>query len=222
MEKIELQATVRDNKISPNRIRKTGQIPAVLYGKKTQTSHLSVNTRDFEKVFRKAGESTIVELTTEDGKSHPVIIQDVQRHVVKGDILHIDFYQVDMSQKLKATVPIEFTGEAQAVKALGGTLVKILTEVEVECLPADLPHNLEVSIEKLKVFSDSITVSDIKVTEKVKIIAPPDEVVAKVQPPRNVEAELTPVVEDISAVEGAAEEKPETEADEAKTEEKKA
>ncbi len=222
MEKIQLQVTNREATISPNRIRRNGQIPAVLYGNKIQNTQLAVNARDFEKVFRKAGESTIVELITADGKTHPVIIQDVQRHTVTTQPIHIDFYQVDMSQKLKANVPLEFTGEAPAVKALGGTLVKVLSEVEVECLPADLPHNLEVSIAKLNTFTDSIAVSDIKVSDKVKIVTAAEEVVAKVQPPRDVEAELaTPVVEDVSAVEGAAEEKPAPAAAEGETPESK-
>jgi large subunit ribosomal protein L25 len=114
-----------------------------------------------------------------------------------------------MTEKLKAKVVLEFIGESAAVKTLGGVLVKVLSEVEVECLPADLPHNIPVSLEVLKTLTDSVHVKDLQVPAKVKILTPTDEMIVKVQPPRDVEAELAaPVVEDVSKVEGAAEDKP--------------
>jgi large subunit ribosomal protein L25 len=114
-----------------------------------------------------------------------------------------------MTEKLKAKVALEYVGESAAVKNLGGVLVRVLNEIEVECLPMDLPHNITVDIAKLAALTDSIHVKDLHVSDKVKILAGLDEIVAKVQPPRDVEAELsTPVVEDVSKVEGAAENKP--------------
>jgi large subunit ribosomal protein L25 len=132
----------------------------------------------------------------------------------------VDFYQVSLTDKLKAKVALEFTGESKAVKQLGGVLVKVLNEVEVECLPVDLPHNIIVSLESLATLQDSIHVKNLAAPAKVKIITPADELIVKVQPPRDVEAELAaPVVEDVSKVEGAAEVKPEA-AGEAKAEAK--
>ena len=163
-----------------------------------------------------------MELLTGDGKTHPVLIQDVQIHYLTSRPIHADFYEVSMTEKLKAKVALEFTGEAPAVKTLGGILVKVLSEVEVECLPADLPHNIEVNIDILKTLQDSIHVKDLSVPSKVTILTNPDEMVAKVQPPRDVEAELAaPVVEDVSKVEGAAEDKPVAEAAGDKAETKK-
>ncbi len=210
MDKIQLKAEARDIKTqTPKKIRKMGLIPAVLYGHKVENQNLSVNFGEFERVFKKAGESTIIDLQTADGKTHPVLIHDVQAHYLQSTPEHVDFYEVSMTEKLTAGVALEFTGESAAVKTLGGVLVKVLNEVEVECLPADLPHNIIIDIAGLKTLQDEIFVKDLKVPAKVTVLTPGDELVIKVQPPRDVEAELAqPVVEDVSAVEGAAETKP--------------
>lgn len=210
MEKLQLNAALRDIETTkPEKLRKMGRLPAVLYGHKIKNIHLSVDAREFDKILKKAGESTIVELHTEDGKTHPVLIHDVQSHYLKSIPTHVDFYEVSMTEKLTATVALEFIGESQAVKALGGVLVRVLNEVEVECLPADLPHNIQVNLESLKTLQDAIHAKDLQIPAKVKLLTDTAELVVKVQPPRDVEAELaTPVVEDVSKVEGAAEEKP--------------
>jgi large subunit ribosomal protein L25 len=210
MEKLQLKATVRDiKKDNPQKMRKVGKLPAVMYGHKLPTTNLTIDAREFDKVLKKAGESTIVEILTDDGKVHPVLIHEFQRHYLTSVPTHVDFYQVSMTEKLKAKVVLEFVGESKAVKQLGGVLVKVLNEVEVECLPADLPHNIEVSLEVLQTLQDSIHVKNITAPAKVKILTPADELIVKVQPPRDVEAELAaPVVEDVSKVEGAAEDKP--------------
>ncbi len=222
MENIQLNAKAR-TAVGGNlkKLRKQGMTPAVLYGHHVENTPLTVNTGEFEKVLKKAGESTIVQLATDDGKAHPVIIQDVQYDALNSRAIHADFYEVNMSEKLTATVPLEFAGESKAVKELGGVLLKVLSEVEVECLPADLPHSITVDIAALKDFDNEITVKNLKVSSKVAILTEANEIIAKVQPPRDVEAELAaPVVEDVSAVQGAAEEKPQTEepAEEAKAE----
>lgn len=218
MEKIQLEALPRPA-YSVEKLRKEGSIPAIIYGHGKKTEHLAVSFSAFDKAFRKAGESTLIDLKV-DGKSKNVIIQDVQRHYLTGKYIHADFYEVSMTEKMTASVPLEFVGVSQAVKASGGTLVTVLHEVEVECLPADLPHNFVVDISGLNTFEDSIHVKDIKAGDKVTILTDHEEMVAKVNPPRDVEAELSaPVVEDVSKVEGAAEDKPSDEAaDEKKAE----
>ena len=222
MDKLQIKGQVRDLKANLGKLRKTGGLPAVLYGHKVQNVALTVDAREFDKLLRKAGESTIVDLVTDDGKTHPVLIHDIQNHYLTSNPIHVDFYEVSMTEKLKAMVALEFTGEAPAVKTLGAVLVKVLSEVEVECLPADLPHNIEVSLEGLKTLTDSVHVKDLKVGSKVQILTNGEEMIAKVQPPRDVEAELaTPVVEDVSKVEGAAEVKPEAAAGEAEKKEDK-
>lgn len=204
MEKIQLKTAVREKQGRDSKnLRKTGSIPAELYGHNVGNQHLSVNAIEFEKVLRKAGESTIIELDMADGGKKNVLIQAVQYHYLNSQPIHVDFFEVSMTEKLTATVPIEFTGESLAVKALGGTLVKVLTEVEVECLPADLPQHFEVSIEKLATFDDTITVDDLPHSDKVEIKADPEEFIAKVQPPRDMEAELAEEVDEAAAVAAA-------------------
>lgn len=208
MEKFQIQATARDPKTAPSyKLQTQGQIPAELYGHGVANLHLAINQNEFEKVLRKAGESTIIEIKAPDGSVHNVLIHDVQRHYLNSSPIHVDFYEVKMTEKLTAHIALEFIGEADAVKVLGGTLVKVLSEVEVECLPADLPHNIEVDISSLKTFDDAITAKDLRVSDKVEIKTDPEETVAKVQPPRDMEAELAePVVEAdlVAAVEGVA------------------
>lgn len=208
MEKIQLKTDARNPETDlAKNIKRNGLIPAELYGHNVPNIHLSVSQNEFERVLRKAGESTIIELAMPDGASKNVLIQHVQRHYLTSEPIHADFYEVKMTEKLTATVQLEFTGESLAVKGLGGTLLTTITEVEVECLPADLPHVIEVDISGLKSFDDSITIKDLKVSDKVTINAEAEELVAKVQPPRDVEAELAEPVGDVdvSQVEGVAE-----------------
>ena len=210
MEKFQLQASLRDlAAATPNALRDQGLLPAELYGHGIANTHLAVKLNEFEKVLKKAGENSIVELVIDGGKVHNVLIHDVQRHFLRNQPIHVDFFEVSMTEKLTTSVPLEFTGEAMAVKSLGGTLLKALSEVEVECLPMDIPHSFVIDISTLATFNDTIFVKDIKHDSKVEVVTDGDEVIAKVQPPRDVEAELAePIIEDISKVEGAAEDKP--------------
>ncbi len=146
MEKITLKTAFRNPQTDTSkRLQKSGQIPAELYGHNVQNLHLAVNQIEFEKIFRKAGESTIIELETPEGVRN-VLVADVQKHYLKSFPIHVDFHEVKMTEKLTATVALEYIGEPDAVKILGGTLVKVLTEIEVEALPADLPHLIEVDV----------------------------------------------------------------------------
>lgn len=215
MDKFQITAKARDPQTEVStKLQEIGFIPAELYGHGIANLHLSINQNEFEKVLRKAGESTIIEVQAPDGM-HNVLIHDVQKHYLNSLPIHVDFYEVKMTEKLTATVALEFIGEADAVKVLGGTLVKVLSEVEVECLPADLPHNIEVDISTLKTFADTIEVKNLKVSDKVAIQTDAAELVVKVQPPRDVEAELAEPVGDVdvSQVEGVADKEPVAEGD---------
>ncbi|MBI2356248.1 MAG: 50S ribosomal protein L25 [Candidatus Doudnabacteria bacterium] len=213
-------------------LRSLGKLPGVLYGRDLSSQPVEISEKDFASAFKKAGESTLVNLVV-DGESKPVIIHSVQHHYLSGQPIHVDFYAVRMDEKLHARIPLHFVGESSAVKTMGGVLVKNHHEVEVECLPADLPQFIEVDISALNNFEDLIRVSDLKVSDKVKILINPDEAVANVAPPRSEQelAELkeAPVAEDVTRVEGVI--KPEATAEgkategkedkkEAKTEEK--
>ena len=170
-----------------NQVRKQGFIPAILYGPKVKNLNLSVNFNVFEKVYQEAGESTLVKLKIEGGdgkKERVVLIQDVDRDPVSGRVIHIDFNQIKMDQAITVEVPLVFVGESEAVKDQNGVLIKSIQNVEIEALPQDLIHEIEVDISVLKTFDDNIYLKDLKVPENVKLTAEPEEVVASVIPPR--------------------------------------
>ncbi len=194
-------------------LRTAGKLPAVLYGHNVENQQIEVSEKDFAKAFKSAGESTLVNLIV-DGKTQPVLIHDVQHHYLNDQPIHVDFYAVNMTEKLKVKIPIHLIGEAPAVKALGGTLVKNLAEVEVECFPGDIPQNFEVDISSLNTFEDAIRVSSLNVGSKVTLISSPEEVIVTVAAPRSEEemnALNAEIKEDVTAVEGVV--KPEPAAD---------
>jgi len=184
-------------------IRKEGSVPANVFGKKIKSLAISVKALEFRKIFSKAGATGIIYLDiSEEKEPRPVLVSAIQKHPLKGTLLHIDFRQVDLTEKVKAEVPIRITGESPAVKDKNGVLVSVLSQVMVEALPADLPEFLEISIQGLTEIGQSVHVKDIKIDKtKVKVEAEEDETVAIVQEPRAEEVEVKPVVEAV-AVEG--------------------
>lgn len=215
--KLELEATTREVVGSAVRnLRSTGIMPAVLYGKGQEAMNLQVPLKEFDGIFRKAGESTLVYLNV-GGKSYPTIIKDVARDALSGSALHADFYKVSLTEKIKAMVPVVFVGESFAVKELKGIFVRNVNELEVEALPQNLPHEITVDISSLKNFGDQITLGDVKVNDAV-LVGGADEIVATVQEPKSeaeLEAELAAPTTDVSAVEEIKkEEKPAEEGEE--------
>lgn len=212
METLQLGAVTRAEADQPKKIRQAGDMPAILYGNKSVPVNLKVKQNEFQKIFRKAGTSTLVELSV-DGKINTVLIHDVQMHYLTSQPIHADFLVVNMKEKLTAKVPLEFIGEAMAAKAMGGTLAKMITEIEVECLPHDLPHVIEVDISPLNTFEDSILAGNINLPKGVSLVTSAEETVAKVDAPRNVEAELAKEIGDVSQVAGIKKEEPAPAAD---------
>jgi large subunit ribosomal protein L25 len=146
----------------------------------------------------KAGESTLVELNL-DGEKIPVLFKDVDRHVVSEDELHVDFYAVNMKEEIETPVPVKLTGESPAVKDQSAILITPMQEVTVRCLPANLPHALEVSIASLKEFGDVLTIKDVSLPKGVAIMEAEEAVIATVQEPRKEE-----VIEVATPAEGEA------------------
>lgn len=180
-------------------LRKQGLIPAELYGHGISNLHLTVDAKEFRKIFREAGENTVITLCI-DGEKRPALIHDVERDYLGGEVIHVDFYQVRMDEKLKAHVPIEFIGEAPAVKVLGGILNRTISEIEVEALPADLPHRLTIDLSPLMEMNQSVYVRDIPIPAGVKILVDPETVVATVAPPIEEEVAAAPPTAEISEV----------------------
>ena len=174
---------------SVKHLREQGLIPAELYGKGIPNIHLSIPAKEFKKVFKAAGENTVVTLVV-DGKKHPVLIQDVAQDVLSDEIVNVDLYQVRMDEKLKVEVPLEFMGIAPAVKTKNGLLIKALQVLEIEALPADIPHHIAVDISKLEDIGQSIYVKDLAVPAKARSLVSGDTVVATVTAKVTEEEEL--------------------------------
>ena len=168
-------------------VRKTGHIPAVLYGYGISPHPVQVEARAFEKIWKEAGESTLISLELESGSRQTVLINDVSRDVLQGTPIHADFYAVRMDRPIEAHIPLVFTGEAEAVKALGGVLVKVVHELEIRALPKDLPHEIEVDITPLRAFEDQIFVKDITLPPGVEVLVDAEQAVALVEAPRTEE-----------------------------------
>ena len=184
-------------------LRRAGEVPGVVYGHGDTNLMVSVAGIPLTKVFSEAGESSLVDLVIAGAKPTKVLIHDIQRDPLTSAIIHVDFYRVSMTEKLTTDVPLVFSGEAKAVKELGGVLVKAIDHLKVECLPQDLVPEIIVDITHLAVFGDSIHVKDIVAPSGVTILSHADDMVATVQQPRAEEevkvAEAAPV--DVSAVE---------------------
>jgi large subunit ribosomal protein L25 len=180
-----------------------------MYGKKVDPRNFSVPYLDFSRLYKEAGESTLVELSVEGKSPVNVLIHDVQLDPLTGRFTHIDFYQVNMAEKIETDVPLEFVGEAPAVKELGGVLIRALEEVLVKCLPKDLPHALPIDLSVLKTFDHTLKVADISLPKGVEMLEDLTTIVATVMPPRT-EAEMASLEEkvemDVTKVEGIVKE----------------
>lgn len=195
----ELVLEARERKILGKKVknlRAKNILPAVIYGHDFKPKILEIDYLPFEKVYQKAGESSLVNLKIDNQNPVKVIIQDVQRDPLTNQYLHVDFHRIKMTEKITTEVVLKFTGESPAVKEQGGILVKNLDKLEIECLPQDLVSEIEVDISNLKNSDDLIYVKDLKIPEKIKILNKPDETVILVTPPRS-EEELKALEEEV-------------------------
>lgn len=194
---ISIEAKKRDPKLNLDVLRKEGFIPAVFYGPKEASTSVTVSAKELEKVWKEAGESTVVTLKGEFG-DHDALIHDINIDTLTGKILHADFYIIEKGKKISVHVPVEFDGVAPAVKELGGILVKVLHEIEIEAMPKDLPHNLIVDISLITDFDTHVTAGQIKLPAGVTLLTDADEIVAMASQPKE-EVESAPI--DLSAIE---------------------
>lgn len=189
-------------------LRAAGLIPAVVYGGKDNPVSISLNANDFKKTYEQTGSSTLIELNVEGGNTDNVLAQEPQYNPVTGNINHVDFIRIRMDEKLTTEIPLEIVGESEAVEQLDGTLVTPRDNIEVECLPKDLVHEIKVDISVLKTFDDQIKVTDIVAPEGIEILTEQEEVIAMVEPPRSeeemAELEKPTAEEEKEAVEAVA------------------
>lgn len=164
------------------KLRREGKLPANVYGKGLPSTAIQVQTKEFENLFKEVGETGLVDLVFE-GKSHPVLVKNLQLEYPLRTPLHVDFYQVNLKEKVKTMVPLEIIGEPKAVTDKIGLLLQQINEVEVEALPTELPEKLEVNVEHLEAIDEQITVTSIKAPEGVEILTDPEQIVVKIVEP---------------------------------------
>ena len=191
-----------------NDLRASDRIPAVVYGHKVKNILLDIDYKEFQNVLRKAGESSLIELDVEGEKEKKsVLVHEIQKNPVTDQFIHVDFFQASLTEEVEVEVPLVFEGTSVAVKDLGGTLVKNISELKVKALAKDLPHEILVSIEALNTLEDHILVKDLVLPKGVRAMAKPDEIVVSVSEPEKVEEdlakEITEEVENVEKVEKA-------------------
>lgn len=190
--------------------RKEMRIPGVVYGHGIPSMPISVGRSEFIRVFRDAGYSSLIDFVTEGQQAVKVLVKEIQTDPLSTDPHHIDFYQVRMDEELTAEIPLNFVGEAPAVKVDGGTLIKSLGTIEVRCLPANLPHAVDVSLGVLKTFDDVVTVGSIVLPEGVVATGDAGTIIATVARPLTEDEQKRlemGTTADVSAVKTEAEEK---------------
>src|SRR3989344_1923635 len=204
MQRIPLKASEREVLGKEvKKLRRDGIIPGHIFGNKVESEHISVKLVDFVKVFHQAGETGLVDLKVGEEKIRPVLIRDVQVDPVKGSPLHIDFYQVNLLEKVTVPVPVVLIGDEPEIVHTGeAVVIQPVSEVEVEALPAELPEKIEVDITSLKAIDDAILVSQLSVPEGVTILADPEVVVVKLD--NAVTEEMKQLMEEQAAEQAAA------------------
>jgi len=188
-------------------LRAKGFIPAELYGHGLANAHVAIAKKEFIKVFKKAGESTMIDLLVA-GKKHPVMIHDVTVHPVTDEIMSIDFYQVRLDEVIQIKVPVVYIGEAPAVKEKQGVLVKAMNEIKVEALPADIPRTIEIDLTVLTDIGVDLHISDLKLPKNIKVLEDPAFVIATVTARMTEEEEAKlAAAADVGAIKTEGEEK---------------
>jgi len=205
MEELELKAATRDivgKKVK--QLRRQGILPGVVFGHGVESVPIQIDLKEFLQVYRQAGKNALVTLKIDQSrKPRHTLIQSVTKNPRTGKPLHFNLYQVSMTEEITSEVPLTFINEAPAVKISGGVVLHNLANIQVKCLPGDLPHNVEIDLSGLSEIDQSLYVRDLQVSEKVQVLTDPDELVVKILPPRveevaapPPEAEVVPIVEE--------------------------
>jgi large subunit ribosomal protein L25 len=187
-------------------LRRRGVTPANVYGHRIQSQAVEVDSVTLAHTLKVLERNAILSLRVEGEKAaRPVIVRDIRRDLLNDRVLHVDFYQVSLAEKMKGDVPVVLIGKSPAVDDLGGILLQGLDSISVEALPADIPPHVEVDISSLTTFDSSVHVRDLVVDPKIHILTDGDSVITSVAPPRKV-AEVVAEEEEAAAAEAEKEE----------------
>ncbi|HEY8692339.1 MAG TPA: 50S ribosomal protein L25 [Chloroflexota bacterium] len=196
-----LEVAPRSAKGKANKaLRRSGSVPVHVFGHGIESQGLQAEEKALRHVVHQAGASGLIDIQVE-GQPQKVMVRKVQRHPVNGKLIHVDFYQVRMDTKTRVRLALLFVGEAPGVKLHDGSLLHAVEAINVEALPGDLPHHLEVDISVLEELDQALHIRDLVIPDKLTVLDDPDEMVAKIQPPRKVEEEV--VAPEAAAPEGA-------------------
>ncbi len=208
MNELHLDAEVRSGagKSVTRKMRSAGNVPGILYGLEDKPVMLGVNSRSLHKMLHSASsENVLVDLAVGKSKAVKVLLKDVQHHPVTNKVVHIDFQRVDLTKKIVIAVPVHLIGVADGVRSGGGVQEFIMRELEVSCLPTDIPTHIEVDVSELGI-GDAIHVGDLKL-EKIDIVSDPHRTIVSVQPP--TVTKLPEAGEGVEVAEGAEPTEPE-------------
>ncbi|QSQ08518.1 General stress protein CTC [Koleobacter methoxysyntrophicus] len=183
MEQVQLAADLREGlgKGYARRIRNQGMVPGVLYGKDIENRQIMVDRRKLSRILKNYGHNVLIDLNV-NGETNTVILREVQKDVIKDEILHVDFFKISLKDKIEVTVPLVLKGDPVGIKE-GGVLQHQLREITIEALPTEIPEVIEVDISNLNV-GEGITVKDINVPEGIEIVNEPEEIIALIVAPR--------------------------------------
>jgi large subunit ribosomal protein L25 len=197
MKRYKLNAVVRTGK--GRQLRREKQVPAVLYGRGMEAVHLALPEADIKYFVHHGSANALIDLAV-GSESHTVMIRELQRNRIKGEVLHVDFYAVDLLEKLTTSVPIHLQGESDGVRA-GGVLQYQLREIEVSCLPTEIPSSFDLNISDMGI-GDSKTVADLTIPGGIEILTPETDVVVSIQAPRLEEETQTTETEEVAPEQG--------------------
>ena len=184
-----------------NRLRRAGILPATMYGKGVGPFSVQLDAREFEQTFKRAGRTSLIDVTVPGQPQQSVFVHAVQRHPVRRDVIHVDFLAVDLAQDITVAVPLHFVGEPELAKRGEAVVNHLLNTLDIRTLPANVPANLEVDVSGLEGLDQNISASDITLPENVTLITSADTIVVSLTPSR-IEQEAAEAVE---ATEAAAE-----------------
>jgi len=203
---MQLKASKRDNSgTSPRRLRREGRLPAVLYGQRSAAASIDLDMHEFERVYARSGRTQLIDLVVESGRPHKVLVKEVQVSPRRNTLLHVDFHQVSLRERMQVDVPITVTGEAEPVRAGEADVLQVMHSVRVECIPTKIPEFIEVDISGLREVDAAVRVSDLHFPEGVAAVTEADDLVVKLAARRVLaEVEEVPAAE-VPAVEGAEE-----------------
>lgn len=180
-----------------SQLRAEGKVPSIVYGTGIDPKNITIDRNEFVRLYKEAGESSVINLKVEGGDTLNVLIQDYQQDVLTEFVTHVDFLVIDMNKVIETDVSLTFVGESMAVKSLGGTLVKSMDRLSIKALPKDLVSTIEVDLSSLATFDDAIRVSDLTLPEGVEATEKATRTIAGVAAPRS-EAEMEALDEEVA------------------------